>query len=983
MAKFRVRARTVDMLGRQQIAGIPSAIHELFKNAHDAYAERVDVDYFHHNDLFILRDDGMGMSQKDFEERWLTLGTESKLGQSGLKPPPRPQGKRQRPILGEKGVGRLAIAAIGPQVLVLTKPDSKGSKIIASFINWGFFELPGIDLDQIEIAVELIGPNELRSSEFVKRLVDLNSKQLRALAKKSDGELVRRIKRELEQFYVNPGELDGVLKGTSLLNDGHGTHFYIQPAESIIKENLTLVRDEQTASPLEKYLLGFANAWVPRRRQPLVALHFREHRKDATSIDLISPDQFFTPKEFDRADHHFEGVFDEYGNFRGKASIYGKKASVYKLKWEGSTGSRTLCGSFAISFAYLPGRLTDSFLTSQDWGEINKKLNRFGGLYIYRNGIRVLPYGDSDFDFLEIEKRRTLGAGYYFYSYRRIFGAVDIAQQNNHRLVDKAGREGLIQNKAYLQFREILVNFFLCTARDFFREKGEFSDEFFPVRKELREQEKLRRAREKYAKTIRGRLKNDLDAFFSALTRGEPEADALKVRAYISELIAGMVDTPKAELNKKALEVEELFDRCLRTALSKITIVIPDDVGLGDELNKEVGAYLREYTRLKKDTFEPLRLEFRESFENAVKKATKAVDRRVVGRQLLQAAVDQHQAELHKKKASALSRCKELTESLFSKIKKPASKFSEEAARIQKEYENQTRGKVTTARLYNARRHALSRLELVALEISDQLEGIISTLETSSALASEGGGISRELVAALEEKIEDLTNELQEGLELMQLGAALGIVQHEFISTIQNVRSGITKLEPWADANPELVDIYKGIHSNFEHLSGYLKLFDPFSRRLNPVKVVISGAEIYKYLGDLFGSRLDRDEIELKATSSFRSKKVEGYTSTFYPVFANLIDNAIYWLSNFRESGRVITLDANADGFLVKDNGPGIEPRYRNRIFDFGFTRKTVGRGMGLHISREALRREELHLVLVSSDEASGTTFLIKLNRLD
>ena len=215
MAKFRVRARTVDMLGRQQIAGIPSAIHELFKNAHDAYAEHVDVDYFHHDDVFILRDDGMGMSQKEFEERWLTLGTESKLGQGGLKPPPHPPGKRQRPILGQKGVGRLAIAAIGPQVLVLTRPDSKDSKVIASFINWGFFELPGIDLDQIEIAVELIAPNELRRSEFIKRLVDLNSKQLRALAKRSDGELVRRIRRELEQFDVNPGELARIIHGVA------------------------------------------------------------------------------------------------------------------------------------------------------------------------------------------------------------------------------------------------------------------------------------------------------------------------------------------------------------------------------------------------------------------------------------------------------------------------------------------------------------------------------------------------------------------------------------------------------------------------------------------------------------------------------------------------------------------------------------------------------------------------------------------------
>jgi hypothetical protein len=51
MATFRVRARTVDMLGRQQIAGIPTAISELFKNAHDAYARNVEVDYFRRENL--------------------------------------------------------------------------------------------------------------------------------------------------------------------------------------------------------------------------------------------------------------------------------------------------------------------------------------------------------------------------------------------------------------------------------------------------------------------------------------------------------------------------------------------------------------------------------------------------------------------------------------------------------------------------------------------------------------------------------------------------------------------------------------------------------------------------------------------------------------------------------------------------------------------------------------------------------------------
>ena len=62
MANIRVRARAVDMLGRQQIAGIPTAIHELFKNAHDAYAERAEIDYFRRSGLLILRDDGNGMT---------------------------------------------------------------------------------------------------------------------------------------------------------------------------------------------------------------------------------------------------------------------------------------------------------------------------------------------------------------------------------------------------------------------------------------------------------------------------------------------------------------------------------------------------------------------------------------------------------------------------------------------------------------------------------------------------------------------------------------------------------------------------------------------------------------------------------------------------------------------------------------------------------------------------------------------------------
>ena len=43
---FRTQARTVDHLGREQIADCPTAISELWKNAYDAYARNVRLHIF-------------------------------------------------------------------------------------------------------------------------------------------------------------------------------------------------------------------------------------------------------------------------------------------------------------------------------------------------------------------------------------------------------------------------------------------------------------------------------------------------------------------------------------------------------------------------------------------------------------------------------------------------------------------------------------------------------------------------------------------------------------------------------------------------------------------------------------------------------------------------------------------------------------------------------------------------------------------------
>ncbi|MCW2539684.1 MAG: dctB 1 [Frankiales bacterium] len=157
MVTFRTSARSVDMLGRQQIAGIPTAVSEIFKNAYDAYAVNVRGDYFPDRRVLLIRDDGIGMSRTDFETRWLTVGTDSKAYGSVLPKIPRPRSIAERRQMGEKGIGRLAIATLAPQLLAISRPlrnvDTPDDGVVVALIQWSLFEVPGLTLEDVSVPI--------------------------------------------------------------------------------------------------------------------------------------------------------------------------------------------------------------------------------------------------------------------------------------------------------------------------------------------------------------------------------------------------------------------------------------------------------------------------------------------------------------------------------------------------------------------------------------------------------------------------------------------------------------------------------------------------------------------------------------------------------------------------------------------------------------------------------------------------------------
>ena len=103
----------------------------------------------------------------------------------------------------------------------------------------------------------------------------------------------------------------------------------------------------------------------------------------------------------------------------------------------------------------------------------------------------------------------------------------------------------------------------------------------------------------------------------------------------------------------------------------------------------------------------------------------------------------------------------------------------------------------------------------------------------------------------------------------------------------------------------------------------------------------------------------------------------------FQQALLNLFQNAIEALSQSAEPNRTLLVrclcrDDREVVIRVEDNGPGIAPADRSRIFDAFFTTRPGGTGMGLLIARSVIRAHGGRLS-VEARSPAGTAFIIHL----
>jgi hypothetical protein len=962
--QFRTKARAVDLLGKGQIADLPTAITELWKNGYDAYADNLTAEIYLHGykglnmPLFVMTDDGKGMSRKDIFEKWLVLGTDSK-SRATLegKESEETLWKKPRIKAGEKGIGRLSVAFLGNPMLMLTK--KQGHPLQALFFDWRLLENYNLFLDDVDIPVENIDSiNEFASKfeklkkDFLKNFEKENDIDGKLIWESSQSELKNDIETSVKKCYLpdflEKKLLDNIIK----LEKNNGTKFIIfEPLDQIIQladsEDDTLNDRNFVISSLS----GFTNEFIKDNKN--VSTSIPIYGKSEQSFDfLTSYGNFFNAEDFNFADVLIDGEFDGKGSFKGKLKIYDQTID-YKYTNPRKKDKRNEYGSFPIRLGYSQGRESESNLESSAWKKINDKVTEYGGLYIYRDNFRVLPYGRTDFDFLGFEKRRALRASSAYFSHRRMFGYLALTRDKNEKLKDKSSREGLINNPAYAAFKNDLESFFIELAQEYFSDTAKQSL-FLDKKSQLKEQSEALKADKKRETAEKVQFSKDLNSYSERFDKYQQDYQDL----------LNQLEEKTNQSDVLYSDIEDLLDKIhtldigYKTLLPKVPKRYkPTDTQL-DRLDKFEGKLVKFNDTIKKDSAQlmvrvqeklevkELKMEFVKNFQ----KYNGTLERLISdNKDILKNKFD---ALLH----DYSLRSKRIKEELnLDKEQIVSSINSKESVRIQSE------------KLSN-------KFEFLREQVNKELLPLIEHLNKLSF------DLDEELIqGAYKAEYDTMKYQWDQTRETAQLGVAVEIIDHEFNQLYAKINYSIDRL-----SNDNLftdVQQFQFLKQNFKQLEDKYDLLSPLYRISGVVAKDIKCQTIFEYLEKFFASKISSNVDTFEQTQAFKNHIINIKEPVIHTVFINIINNALYWLRNSKTKHIKFDYFKDTEEIVIMNSGQKIEEHRLGKIFQLFYSNRPNGRGIGLYLSKQSLNESYFDIYATNDKNynlLNGACFVIK-----
>lgn len=400
--RFKVSAELKNILGKDLITSPNIAILELVKNSYDAHATKVDITF--DADRLVIADNGKGMSLSDLINKWLFVaysaksdGTEDKSYRSKFK----------RHYAGAKGIGRMSCDRLARYVTITTR-SAEENKTEVLYVDWDKFDHNSKnEFDSVDIPHETIDsiPDFPELSEYG---TILEFKKLHSDWSKED---ILSLKKSLEKM-INPFS--------------EAKDFQIEILAPEYKDYDQKIKDDLNTLDLDwDSIDDKAKGKITAQRNNIVNGIIENSIADVLKLkttQIVST---------------IEGEVI-------RTILTDRGVKMYEIEETNTLFS--LLTNASVSLFYLNRAAKYSFSVSMGVTPVS-----YGSIFLFRNGIRIWPYGEKDDDSWGLNKRaqqgynRTLGT-------RELLGKVDIETDNINDFKEVSSRDGgLIESDATKQ----------------------------------------------------------------------------------------------------------------------------------------------------------------------------------------------------------------------------------------------------------------------------------------------------------------------------------------------------------------------------------------------------------------------------------------------------------------------------------------------------------------------------------------------------
>ncbi|MBP0905019.1 ATP-binding protein [Mariniflexile gromovii] len=380
--RFSVDAGIINRLGKELVGKQETAVSELIKNAYDADATEVNLIFEN------AWNKGGVLTIEDnghgMNREQLVNGFMRLSSSDKIHNPVSEKYKRQK--AGKKGIGRFATQRLGDKLIIITQ-TTQSSEALKVVVNWDDF---ATDKDLLSIS---------NSIEFIPKTKDSGTSLIiEGLREGWSDTMIKRVYRYtselLQPFPLSKKKEE---EKENSIDEGFKSNYYRRE-----KGELIAIVDEEKA--IFQHALAEIEGYVLNDGQGCWSLK---------SDKLNFPEEIFLIGNNDK---------DKDDTTTPFLLIKGVHFKAYYFIYEGSLFS--------------PGNFT--FIRDLSYEK--------GGIKLYRNGFRVLPYGEQGDDWLGLDQSNNRSIVLGPHMNRSFFGFVELEDKSGN-FEETSSREGLIENE--------------------------------------------------------------------------------------------------------------------------------------------------------------------------------------------------------------------------------------------------------------------------------------------------------------------------------------------------------------------------------------------------------------------------------------------------------------------------------------------------------------------------------------------------------